>query len=103
MVATSHAWLIANGPYHVVIRAKIVLLAAAGWEKTVIADRLDVPVQLASGVAVAQAVLRGGPRRDRVVHPGRQPPPRARRRLAQASTPYAARPPDGPGISEGRT
>ena len=30
------------------IRAKIVLLAAAGWENTVIADRLDMPVQLVS-------------------------------------------------------
>jgi Homeodomain-like domain len=37
-----------TGLYHVVIRAKIVLLAAAGWENTVIADRLDVPVQLVS-------------------------------------------------------
>ena len=37
-----------TGPYHVVIRAKIVLLAAAGWENTVIADRLDVPVLLVS-------------------------------------------------------
>ena len=37
-----------TGPYHVVTRAKIVLLAAAGWENTVIADRLDVPVQLVS-------------------------------------------------------
>jgi Winged helix-turn helix len=37
-----------TAPHHVVIRAKIVLLAAAGWENTVIADRLDVPVQLVS-------------------------------------------------------
>jgi hypothetical protein len=34
--------------HHVVMRARIVLLAAAGWENTVIADRLDVPVQLVS-------------------------------------------------------
>jgi Winged helix-turn helix len=37
-----------TGPHHVVTRAKIVLLAAAGCENTVIAERLDVPVQLVS-------------------------------------------------------
>jgi hypothetical protein len=37
-----------TAPHHVVTRAKIVLLAAAGCENTVIADRLDVPVQLVS-------------------------------------------------------
>ncbi len=34
--------------HHEVVRAKIVLLAAAGLENTVIADRLDVAVQLVS-------------------------------------------------------
>jgi hypothetical protein len=37
-----------TGPHHLVIRAKIVLLAADGGENTVIAERLDVPVQLVS-------------------------------------------------------
>ena len=37
-----------TGPHHLVVRAKIVLLAADGWENTAIADRLDVPVQLVS-------------------------------------------------------
>ena len=37
-----------TAPYHQVMRAKIVLLAAAGVENTVIADRLDVGVQLVS-------------------------------------------------------
>jgi transposase len=31
-----------------VLRAKIVLLAAEGWENTAIAERLDAPVQLVS-------------------------------------------------------
>ena len=50
-----------TAPHHQVMRAKIVLLAAAGVENTVIADRLDVGG--AAGVQVAQAVLRGGPGR----------------------------------------
>jgi hypothetical protein len=37
-----------TGPYHVVLRAKIVLLAAEGWENTAIAERLDAPVPLVS-------------------------------------------------------
>jgi hypothetical protein len=37
-----------TAPYHEVMRAKIVLLAADGLENTVIADRLDVAVQLVS-------------------------------------------------------
>jgi transposase len=37
-----------TAPHHVVTRAKIVLLAAVGRENTVIADRLDVPVQQVS-------------------------------------------------------
>ena len=37
-----------TAPHHQVMRAKIVLLAAAGVENTVIADRLDVGVQLVS-------------------------------------------------------
>jgi transposase len=37
-----------TAPYHQVMRAKIVLLAADGLENTVIADRLDVAVQLVS-------------------------------------------------------
>lgn len=37
-----------TAPHHVVTRAKIVLLAADGWENTAIADRLDAPVQLVS-------------------------------------------------------
>ena len=37
-----------TAPHHVVLRAKIVLLAAEGWENTAIAERLDVPVQLVS-------------------------------------------------------
>jgi winged helix-turn helix protein len=37
-----------TAPHHVVIRAKIVLLAADGWENTGIADRLDTAVQLVS-------------------------------------------------------
>ena len=37
-----------TAPHHVVTRAKIVLLAAGGWENTAIADRLDAPVQLVS-------------------------------------------------------
>ena len=45
--------------HHEVVRAKIVLMAAAGLENTVIAARLDVGG--AAGVEVAQAVLPGGP------------------------------------------
>ena len=37
-----------TAPYHQVMRAKIVLLATDGLENTVIADRLDVAVQLVS-------------------------------------------------------
>jgi winged helix-turn helix protein len=37
-----------TAPYHQVMRAKIVLLAADGLENTVIAGRLDVAVQLVS-------------------------------------------------------
>ena len=37
-----------TAPHHQVTRAKIVLLAAAGVENTVIADRLDMAVQLVS-------------------------------------------------------
>ena len=37
-----------TAPHHQVMRAKIVLLAADGLENTVIADRLDVAVQLVS-------------------------------------------------------
>ena len=37
-----------TAPHHQVVRAKIVLLAADGLENTVIADRLDVAVQLVS-------------------------------------------------------
>ena len=37
-----------TAPHHVVTRAKIVLLAADGWENTAIAGRLDAPVQLVS-------------------------------------------------------
>ena len=37
-----------TAPHHQVMRAKIVLLAADGLENTVIADRLDVGVQLVS-------------------------------------------------------
>jgi winged helix-turn helix protein len=37
-----------TAPHHVVLRAKIVLLAADGWENTAIAARLDAPVQLVS-------------------------------------------------------
>jgi len=37
-----------TAPHHVVTRAKIVLLAADGWENTAIAGRLDVVVQLVS-------------------------------------------------------
>ncbi len=37
-----------TAPHHVVVRAKIVLLAADGCENTVVAERLDVPVQLVS-------------------------------------------------------
>ena len=59
-----------TAPHHVVTRAKIVLLAADGWENTAIADRLDAPVQLV--LQVAQAILRGGPGR-----PGRPPPVRS--------------------------
>jgi transposase len=35
-----------TAPYHQVVRARIVLLAAEGLENTVIAERLDVRVQL---------------------------------------------------------
>jgi hypothetical protein len=35
-----------TAPHHLVMRAKIVLLAAQGCENTMIAERLDVPVQL---------------------------------------------------------
>lgn len=37
-----------TAPHHQVLRAKIVLLAADGWENTVIAERLDVRVQVVS-------------------------------------------------------
>ena len=37
-----------TAPHHQVVRAKIVLLAADGLENTVIAERLDVGVQLVS-------------------------------------------------------
>ncbi len=37
-----------TAPHHVVVRAKIVLMAADGWENIVIADRLDIRVQVVS-------------------------------------------------------
>ena len=37
-----------TAPHHQVVRAKIVLLAADGWENTVIAARLDIAAQLVS-------------------------------------------------------
>ena len=37
-----------TAPYHQVVRAKIVLLAAEGRENTVIAARLDITAQLVS-------------------------------------------------------
>ena len=58
-----------TAPYHQVMRAKIVLLAADGLENTVIADPRR---RGAAGVQVAQAVLRGGPGR-----PGRSPADRS--------------------------
>ena len=59
-----------TAPHHEVIRAKIVLLAAAGWENTVIAGRLDVAVQLVS--KWRKRFYRGGPGR-----PGRSPADRS--------------------------
>lgn len=37
-----------TAPHHQAVRAKIVLLAAAGWENKTIAERLDAAVQLVS-------------------------------------------------------
>ena len=50
-----------TAPHHQVMRAKIVLLAADGLENTVIADRLDVAVQLVS--KWRKRFYRGGPGR----------------------------------------
>ena len=44
-----------TAPHHQVMRAKIVLLAAAGVENTVIADRLDVGVQVVVAVVASHA------------------------------------------------
>lgn len=37
-----------SAPYRDVVRARVVLLAADGWENKAIAQRLDLPVQIVS-------------------------------------------------------
>jgi transposase-like protein len=69
-------------PYRDVVRARIVLLAAAGVENTEIARRLDTPVQIMSKwrKRFFEERLAGLAERSRT---GRRPgfPPSARRRL----------------------
>jgi transposase-like protein len=70
-----------SAPYRDVVRARIVLLAAAGVENTEIAGRLDTPVQIVSKwrKRFFEERLAGLAERSRT---GRRPafPPRARRR-----------------------
>jgi hypothetical protein len=70
-----------SAPYRDVVRARIVLLAAAGVENTEIARRLDTPVQIVSKwhKRFFEERLAGLAERSRT---GRRPgfPPRPRRR-----------------------